>query len=548
MPNPLVACVFVILSLCFVPTARAGEPPAKPLNILWLTVEDMSPWLGCYGDKTAPTPNVDRLAREGIRYTNAFATSPVCAPSRHTLITGMYASQTGALHMRNGSQSKEVLGVNPRAYDEIPLYEAVPPPEVRCFSEILRAAGFYATNNVKQDYQFRAPVTAWDESSRRAHYENRVDGQPFFAVFNCTWTHESQGFPNAERRSNVVKPANVPIPPYYPDTYEVRQALAQTYNNIVAMDGWVGQKLDELEKAGLLDSTIIFFFSDHGVGLPRGKRNCYDSGLRVPLIVRFPDQRRAGETDDRLVSFLDFAPTVLSLVNIRPPAYMKGHPFLGAFKTDPPQYVFATQDRMDATQDTVRTASDGRYRYIRNLMPEVPHLPRTAYRENLTMMRDLHKLKESGEAIPQQWQVVSKEKPKEEFYDSQADPHNVFNLIDAPEHQERIKKMRAALTDWMADIDDMGLILPESKLVREKLWPPDGQQPRTATPYATIRGGTLTIECETPGASIGYRKRGEPSWKVYTAPTEVDPAAAYEIIAHRIGYRPSATVELAQSR
>ena len=550
MPSRL-SFLIVLITLLLTSPLRAAEPAAKPLNILWLSVEDMSPWLGCYGDKTAPTPNIDRLARQGVRYTNAFATSPVCAPARHTLITGMYASATGAMHQRTTTASKQALAKNPRAYDGIPSYEAVPPPEVRCFPEFLRLAGYYATNNVKEDYQFRAPPTAWDESSRQAHYKNRPrKDQPFFAVFNCTWTHESQAFDDAPRRSSVVKPANVPIPPYYPDTYNVRETLAQTYNNIAAMDSWVGEKLAELEKAGLLDSTVIFFFSDHGVGLPRGKRNSYDSGLRVPLIVRFPDKSRAGETDDRLVSFIDFAPTILSLANLKPPAYMKGRPFLGPLESAPPPYVFATQDRMDTAMDTVRSASDGRYRYIRNLMPEQPHLLKVAYREQIPLMRDIHKLLHAAaeEATPQQWQIVSKEKPREEFYDSQSDPHNVENLIDSPEHQARIKAMRAALTDWMAKTNDLGLIQPESKLVREKLWPPDGEQPRTATPVATMNAGTLAIECETPGASIGYRKRGDASWSVYASPVPIDPSAAYEIVAHRIGFRRSPTVELAKER
>ncbi|MEA2708551.1 MAG: N-sulfoglucosamine sulfohydrolase [Phycisphaerales bacterium] len=359
--------LFVLLILCSsasLTRAAAAEPTTRPrpLNVLCLTVEDMSPWLACYGDKTAPTPNLDRLAREGIRYTNAFATSPVCAPARHTLITGLYATSTGAMHMRNGSQSKEALERDPHAYDNIPIYEAVPPPRVRCFPEFLRVAGYYTTNNAKEDYQFRAPPTAWDDSSGQAHYRNRKPDQPFFAVFNCNFTHESQAFPDAPKRADVVKPANVKIPPYYPDTYAVRETLAQTYNNIVAMDKWVGEKIAELERQGLLNSTVVIFFSDHGVGLPRGKRSSYDSGLRVPLLVRFPDRTGARTIEDRLVSFIDFAPTMLSLCGLKPPTYMRGRAFLGEFQQDPPPYVFSTQDRMDAVLDTVRSVSDGQYR------------------------------------------------------------------------------------------------------------------------------------------------------------------------------------------
>ena len=524
-------------------SAPASGPAAKPLNILWLSVEDMSPWLACYGDKTAPTPNIDRLAREGVRYANAFSTTPVCAPARHTIITGMYATSTGAMHMRNGSRSP--ANRERGAYADIPIYEAVPPAGVRCFPEYLRMAGWYATNNVKTDYQFKPPATAWDESSGKAHWRNRKGGQPFFAVFNCTFTHESQAFPDAEQRADVVKPDDVKVPPYYPDTPTVRKTLAQTYNNIVAMDRWIGERLEEVEQAGLLHSTIVVFFSDHGVGLPRGKRAMYHSGIRVPLIVRFPDGKGAGTVDERLVSFIDWAPTTLSLAGIKPPPYMRGVPFLGQFAgAAAPKYVFATSDRMDATKDTIRGVTDGRYKYVRNFRPDVAHLARTAYRDNLDMMRDIEALRAGGKATAEQWQIVSTSKPPEEFYDTQADPHEVRNVIDAAEHQSRVKEMREALERWMADTGDMGLIQPESKLVKEKLWPPDGEQPTTAEPRATIAPAgdgkaTLSVACETDGASIGYRRKGERSWSVYAGPTAVDGEGSYELIAHRIGYKPS---------
>ena len=559
--------VFAFLLVFFAAAAftRAAEAPAasattpassgttepsqrRPLNVLVLSVEDMSPWLGCYGDTTAPTPNIDRLARDGVRYTSVFATTPVCAPARHTLITGMYATSTGAMHHRNGAPSKAAIERNPESFADVPGYEAVPPPQVRCYPEFLRAAGFYATNNAKEDYQFRAPPTAWDESSHDAHYRNRKPGQPFFAVFNCNFTHEGQAFANSKKRADVIDPAKVKVPPYYPDTPAVRATLAQTYNNIVAMDKWVGEKLAELDKQGLRDSTVVIFFSDHGVGLPRGKRSSYDSGLRVPLIVRFPDRRGARTTDDRLISFLDFAPTMLSLCGVKPPAYMKGRPFLGPHEADPATYVFATQDRMDAVMDTVRSVRDDRYRYVRNLMPQVPHLPRIAYRENIPMMKDLHRLAASGEATPEQWQVVSKSKPPEEFYDTYSDPHETRNLIDQEKHQLRIRDMRDALDRWTKENGDLGLVQPETKLLREKIYPPNGEQPRTATPMPSVSGGVLTVTCETEGASIGYRHRGEPSWKVYTGPVELDAGEPFEVVAHRIGFRRSPIVEVATKR
>jgi hypothetical protein len=260
---------------------------ARP-NIVWLTVEDMSPWIGPYGDRTVPTPNLDRLAGEGVVYDNAFATSPVCAPARSSLITGMFCTRIGTMQMRNRNPSRAAVDENPEAYRDIPDYEGLPPSFVRCFPELLRAAGYSCTNNSKKDHQFQEPVTVWDESSTKAHWQNRFAGKPFCAVFNFMGTHESQGFPQAERRPEVVAPEHVPLPPFYLDTPHVRDAVARTYNNIAAMDRWVGERIQELKDAELLDTTIAMFFSDHGVGLPRGKRSCFDTGLPRSFTIQKP--------------------------------------------------------------------------------------------------------------------------------------------------------------------------------------------------------------------------------------------------------------------
>ena len=383
---------------CAAPASAQQQDDTPPLNIVWLVVEDMSPWLACYGDATVPTPNIDRLAREGARYENAHATSPVCAPARSSLITGMFATRIGSMQMRNGSPSRSAIEKDPDAYADIPGYEAVPPAFVRCFPEHLRAAGYYCTNNSKKDYQFREPIGVWDESSNQAHWRNRAEGQPFFAVFNHGGTHESQAFPESRRRPQVVSPEDVPIPPFYPDTPAVRDALARTYNNIAAMDLWVGGKLDELEDAGLLDNTIVMFYSDHGVGLPRGKRSCYDTGTRVPLIVLYPDGQGAGTTESRVVSFVDFGPTVLSLAGIEPDDRLDGVPFLGEYAYETGDfrqgYAFSHADRFDSVYDRVRSVSDGRYRYVRNYITDEPYLIANAYRERIPMTADLYALRE----------------------------------------------------------------------------------------------------------------------------------------------------------
>ncbi|MGB0767919.1 MAG: sulfatase family protein [Phycisphaeraceae bacterium] len=544
-----------------------GESESEPINILWLSVEDMSPWIGPYGDKTVPTPNLDRLAAEGVTYDNAFATSPVCAPARSSIITGMYATRIGTMQMRNGSPSKSAVAKDPDAYKDIPGYEGLPPAFVRCFPEHLRAAGYYCTNNSKKDYQFKEPVTVWDESSGNAHWKNRDDGQPFFAVFNHTGTHESQAFPKNKQSTEVVSPADVPIPPIYPDTPAVRDAMARTYNNIARMDQWVGRQIKTLEDAGLLDNTVVVFWSDHGVGLPRGKRSCFDTGLRVPLIVRYPDGKDAGTRSDRVVSFVDLGPSVLSLAGIKPDERLDGTPFLGEHATKRDDYrhgyAYANADRFDAEREQTRSVSDGRYRYTKNYMIDVPYLLPVAYREQIPMTFDLYKLRdETGSDNPAHWQFVATERPAEEFYDSQADPWETNNLIDSPEHQERIATMRKKLNAWIKDTGDLGFVLPETKLVKEHIWPKDGKQPTTpAATLQVINGGvaangdegpkmTFTITCDQPGASIGYRisnnQKFNGPWKVvnqWWPMLPSDQVHYVQIQTHRIGHKPTTVVK-----
>ena len=256
--------------------AGAADRP----NILWLSWEDCSPRLGCYGDKLARTPNLDSVATAGVRFTNAFAVCPVCAPSRSAIITGMFPTTIGTHHMR--CQTKL-------------------PGFIRFFPAYLREAGYYTTNNSKEDYQYPGgkPAGVWDESSPRAHWRNRPEAsRPFFAVFNFIRTHESQSHeldanPPGPGDAGFVDPASVEVPPYYPDTPKVRACLAQHYRRIAALDRWIGERLAELDQAGLADETIVFCWSDHGDGRPRAKRWALDSGLRVPLLVRVPEKWRS---------------------------------------------------------------------------------------------------------------------------------------------------------------------------------------------------------------------------------------------------------------
>ena len=537
---PVMVLIVLVLG-CKSPDTTMGPQQIRRPNILWITCEDMSPRLGAYGDSIAFTPNIDRLAEESVLFTNAFSVSGVCAPSRAALIMGLYPTSFGALHMRTIKRTAAIAKITDPDLLAIPVYEAVPPPEAKCFSEILRLNGYYCTNNSKNDYQFHAPVTAWDQNGREAHYKNRKDrSQPFFAVFNFTDSHESKVWLYADSAS-YTDPLTIELPPYYPDNEVIRKDLARHYDNIRMVDRKIGRLLTELEVSGEADNTIVFFFSDHGDGLPRAKRWIYDSGIKVPMMVRYPDRKRSGEKDGRLVSFVDFAPTVLSLAEVLIPSYMQGRAFLGpSVDEEPREYIFAARDRMDPVLDYVRGIRDDRYKLIKNYLPDQPYVQFLPYRDQMPLMQELLRLDEEGllEGIPALW--FANERPKLEFYDTWEDPHEVNNLADAPEHTERIGIMLNALTTWGQKTGDMGGI-PEPELVKQ-LWPPDGIQPVTQSCTMNItEKDKIELESTTKGASLAYQfiHQGDTSkWMIYKEPIKIRDGQL-RAFAHRIGFKPS---------
>lgn len=525
----------IVLSVLYI-CAYSGVVGQIPYNILWITVEDMSPHLGCYGDSTVATPNIDQLASEGQRYTQAFAPYGVCAPARHSLIMGMYPTTTGAMHMRTWKRTSALDQISDPALLAIPTYEATPPVGAKCFSEYLRQAGYYCTNNSKTDYQFRPPITAWDESSKQAHWRNRPNPeQPFFAVMNNTTPHESGV--HKVRSPRVVDPSQIKLPPYYSDTETVREDLARHYDNIHAMDQWVGSLIEQLREDGLLEKTIIFFFSDHGDGLPRAKRWVYDSGIKVPLIVRWPDGREAGTTSDRMVSFVDFAPTVLSLAGTPVPEYMEGKAFLGEQAVAPREYVYAFRDRMDPALETIRAVRDQRYKYIRNYRPDLPYIGFLPYRDRAAMMREILQLDSMGQLGPDQWQFWAKSKPLEELYDLETDPHEIHNLAANPFYFPIRERLAGALANWQAAHTDLGF-MPEDELIT-LLWPPNGIQPKTTQPVISLQNGVYTISCESPGASIAYRINDETQWRLYWESVPRSGIQKLETKAIRLGWQES---------
>ena len=565
---PIVATLSIFLNIPVLGPAwgQSSDTPHRP-NILWLVAEDMSPYLASFGDPTVSTPNLDRLAAEGVRFTNVYSVSGVCSPSRAALATGMYPTSIGAHHMRTTYQQPEAREMG------IIDYEVVPPPHVRMVSEIMREHGYYASNNSKEDYQFHPSLMAWDETSLFAHWRNRPEGKPFFSVFNFGVTHEGQIWspattwnlrygrdvfppdrnqelvwipfpPGVEKELYITADLQVPVPPYLPDTPPVIRDMRRMYSNVVEMDRYVGVVLNQLEEDRLFDDTIIVWYTDHGGPLPRQKRLLYDSGLHVPMIVRYPGRERAGEVDDRLISFVDFAPTLLSQAGIQAPDYMQGRAFDGEFAADADRdHIFAAADRFDGHYDTIRAARDSRFKYLRNFRPEQGYYLPLDYREQMATMRELLRLRDAGELDEVQSQWFRESKPDEELFDTWNDPHELENLAADPAHVARLAEFRSALEEWMDAVGDMGFI-DENDLI-DRFWP-GRQQPVTAAPMVEALDGAVRISSATQGASIGYRLPGDDvpgiGWRVYSGPLRLAPGERIEAVAHRLGYVPSETV------
>ena len=515
--------------------------PERP-NILWIVAEDLSPIIPPFGDQTVKTPNLSRLSDEGVRYTSVFSTSGVCAPSRAALATGMYQNRIGAHHMRTTS----VINEGPEG---LTPYEAIPPPHVKMQSQYFREAGYYTTNNAKEDYQFQKPITAWNESSPQAHWRNRKIEQPFFSVFNLGITHESQVWRQRDNPLLIDRDLNVPVPPYLPRTEIALNDIRQVYSNIVAMDKQVGVILNELEEDGLLESTIVFFYSDHGGPLPRQKRLLYDSGIQVPLIIRYPGKWRAGEIDDQLISFVDFKSTTLSLAGIQPPSYVNGRAFVGEFADASPRtYIHAAADRFDNEYDTIRAVRDSRFKYLRNYNLDKAYYLPLPYREQMPIMQELLRLNEQGKLDKNQAQWFRSQKPLEELFDIENDPYELENLSADPKYSEKLQELRKEMDSWLSEFNDLGL-MPEDQLIKE-FWP-EGIQPTTKAPTIFQENGEVQIHSGTPGANIAFQvvsQQGvlEDRWQVYTEPFKLDSANRLVAFAHRIGYLPSTQVEYVQ--
>ena len=451
--------IIKVLIICSFGTSliRAGDLP----NILWITSEDNGPHLGCYGDTYATTPNLDALAEKGMIYTRAISNAPVCAPARTTIISGLYPPSTGAEHMRSMTRL---------------------PPNFKMYPSYLRDLGYYCTNNSKEDYNLMKEGEVWNESGKKGHWRNRPKGSPFFAIFNFTISHESKI--RKRPHMQVHDPAKVRVPAYHPDHPEVRKDWAQYYDMITEMDKMVGDKLNELREDGLEKDTIVFYYGDHGSGMPRSKRWPFFSGLNIPLIVHLPEKWKhlaspnfkVGGSSDRRVGFVDLAPTLLSLAGQKPPTHLQGHAFLGKHQAQPQEYGYGFRGRMDERYDMVRSVVGKRYIYIRNYMPHKLYGQHVGYMFVTTTTQVWKKLFDEGKLNQAQshfWKV----KPPEELYDLENDPDEIKNLAGSKDHTKVLNKMRQAHLEHIKRIIDVGF-LPEGEI---------HERSQGSTPYEMAR-------------------------------------------------------------
>lgn len=553
------SCIALLLSA----QIAVAQTQPRP-NILLLMAEDMSPRVGAFGDRVAITPNLDALAAEGVRYTNTFTTAGVCAPSRAAHILGMHQIATGTQHMRSSSRPKGG-------------YYSVPPDNAKAYPELLRAAGYYTYTDDKLDYQFSTPFahsgpgTIWNrEGAAATDWDKRAPGQPFFGFVSFFVTHESGLFsplgtmPHSAMHfamqlmrwysldaavPEVVQPQDIAVPPYYPDTATVRADIARHYNNIAYMDAQVGAILQQLDAAGLADSTIVIWTTDHGDGLPRAKRELFDSGIKVPMIIRWPEAFRPagvkpGALDERLISFVDLAPTILSLAAVPVPSNMQGRAFVAssvassaANEAAPNTYIYASRDRIDEQMDRQRAVRDSRYKYIRSWYPEVAGGAELAYRNNIDMVREMRALFAAGQlnAVQRQWF----EPPGEErLFDLQIDPFELHDVSGDPQYQGELQRMRAALDAWLAQVDDWSEE-PESAMVAR--FEPDGERQVTPAPTLSVRERLLVITPAASGHSLEYRV-DDGDWQLYTGPVSVESNADIEARAVRYGWEESEIV------
>ncbi len=455
---------FVLIAFSAIISCGSGNN-IKP-NIVWLVAEDQSQYFfPFYGDNSVTLPNISQLLENGIVYDGMNSPYPVCAPARSAIITGMYPNSIGTGNMRAYHYNRTVRTDNESILG-FPYYSSKLAEQIKPFTQILRENGYYTTNNSKMDYNFKLREDAWDESSKEASWEKRKKDQPFFSVFNFGVTHESQIWLR-DKQELKVDPNDLSVPPFFPNDSLTRHALAVNYSNLVEMDKQMGEIIDKLKDQGLYENTYIFFYSDHGGPFPRHKRAIYDTGSKVPLVIKFPKRIKVKEKRNYdFLNFIDFAPTILSIVGLEIPKVYQGIAFLGSKKSkNKRNYSYSASDRFDEVTDRIRAVKTKKYKYIRNYDTNKPHALNNSYRTQMALMRHLTALNESNLLSAEQKLWFNVPKNLEEFYDLENDPFELNNLIGEKKYSKEIENLRIQLDNWIDQINDP-VNIPEKELVK----------------------------------------------------------------------------------
>lgn len=559
--------IFVSLAVFGPKSALSKERP----NILLIMAEDLGSRIAAFGDQVALTPHLDALSQQGTRFTNVFTTSGVCAPSRTALVLGMHQISVGAQHMR----AKDLDGHNTENAIHGTPYRAVPPPDAKAYPEYLRHGGYFTFNHKKHDFQFAVtccgpgggPFTIWDRdhagsSWRDAKFDKTFKSRSFFGHISLGDTHEGRKFPNFLKKVhegktfpsykiypnynqeiNITSPESVVVPPYYADTLLIRQSLAQHYDDIHLMDRMVGKILSDLKNDGLAEDTIVIWTADHGDGLPRAKREIYDSGIKVPMIIRWPEKYRPddhplGGIDDRLISFVDLAPSILKMANVQAPKHLHGRALIGNKNLKPRKYIFASRDRFDEQLFMERAVRDKNFKYIRNYAPGLSGARLIAYREQSPIMAEMRGLLQTGQLndVQKLWFAPQ---PEEQLYNLNEDPHEIQNLADNPKYKEIKHRLKNVLEAWRQSVGDLSQ-MPESAMA--KMFWPKGIPPVTESPTISVDKKIITLQNKTPSASIGYKFQGT-DWQLYSKPFQLAESQVITIKAVKYGWKDSEEVK-----
>ena len=500
-------------------------------NIIWLVAEDQSPeFFPIYGNSTVELPIIESLAKDGILFNNAYTPAPVCAPARSAIITGLYPSTLGTHNMRTYNSYKK----ENQPSIGIPSYSPILPDGVKMFPEYLRKIGYYTSNNSKEDYNFKKTDGVWDDSSSNAHWKNRAPGQPFFAVFNFGISHESQIW---EQGSNdiLVDQNLVPIPPVFPDTPKIRKDIAVNYSNLIRLDKKIGKIISQLKQEGLYEKSIIFFYGDHGGPFPRYKRSLYETGIKVPLVIKFPNSKFAGTENNDFISFIDYAPSILSIVGIKPPDVMQGKAKFGKFKaSSKSSYIFAASDRFDEKVDRLRAVRYKNFKYIRNFNPKISNAIPVLYREQMPMMKELNKLWKENLLLKDHRLWFETPKAKEELYDLTKDPYELNNLAEKISLKDTLFFLREVLDQWIIDTNDLGEY-SEKELIKK--WFYMGKLKKLESLTKIRKNNKVFLKHKDKGATIVWRDNRDSIWKIYKKPLEYSNSILAKAV--RIGYKDS---------